>query len=232
MIVQSWADVLQQSFYNLLQSVVAFTPNLLFAIVIFLVGWFVGVLVGRIIAQAVRSLRVDHALRTAGVESVVQRAGYTLDSGAFLGALVKWFIIIWVLIVALQMLGLTPVTLFLQQVVISFLPQVIVAVLILLVAAVIAEVAQGVVTGAARAAGIRSAGFAGTMTRWAIWAFAIIVALSQLGIGAQYFQTLFMGIVVALSLAFGLAFGLGGQDAASKFLERTREDMRHKSHTG
>ncbi len=232
MIVQSWADVLQQSFYNLLQSVVAFIPNLLFAIIIFLVGWFVGVLVGRIIAQAVRAVKVDHALKTAGLEAVVQRAGYNLDSGAFLGGLVKWFIIIWVLIVALQMLGLTPVTLFLQQVVISFLPQVIVAVLIILVGAVIAEVAQGIVTGAARAAGIRSAGFAGTVTRWAIWSFAIIVALSQLGIGAQYFQTLFMGIVVALSLAFGLAFGLGGQDAASKFLERTREDMKHRNHNG
>jgi len=231
MITPSLPQVLQQSFYNLLQSVVAFLPNLLFAIIIFLVGWFVAVLVGRIISQAVRAVKVDHALKTAGIEGVVNRAGYQLDSGAFLGGLVKWFIIIWVLIVALQMLGLTPVTLFLQQVVISFLPQVIVAVLIILVGAVIAEVAQGVVTGAARAAGIRSAGFAGTVTRWSIWAFAVIVALSQLGIGAQYFQTLFMGIVVALSLAFGLAFGLGGQDTAAKFLERTREDMKHK-HNG
>ena len=124
------------------------------------------------------------------------------------------------------MCGERPVTLFLQQVVVSFLPQVIVAVLIILIGAVIAEVAQNVVMGTARAAGIRSAGFAGTLARWSIWIFAIAVALSQLGIGAQYFQTLFMGIVVALALAFGLAFGLGGQEAAARFLEKTREDLR------
>ena len=225
MYFQTWASVLQQSFSSLLQSTVAFIPNLLFAIIIFIIGWFLGSIVGRVIAQAVRVAKVDHALKSAGVEDVVKRAGYSLNSGAFLGGLVKWFIIIVFLMASLQVLNLTAVTLFLNQIVLSFLPAVIVAVIILLVAAVIAEVMQGVVVGAARAAGIRSAGFAGTVTRWAIWGFAIVIALSQIGIGAQYFQTLFMGIVVALSLAFGLAFGLGGQETASRFLERTREQI-------
>jgi hypothetical protein len=226
MIVQTWADVLQQSFYGLLEGVVAFIPNLLFAIVIFVVGWFIGSILGRVISQAVKAVKVDHALKTAGVEDVVNRAGFSLDSGEFLGGLVKWFVIIVFLLSSLQVLGLTQVTFFLQQVVLSYVPQVIVAVLILLVAAVIAEVAQSVVGGAARAAGIASAGFAGAVARWSIWAFAIIVALSQLGIGTQYFQTLFTGLVVALSLAFGLAFGLGGQETAARALDRMREQMK------
>ena len=230
MIVQTWADVWQQSFSNLLAGTVNFIPSLIFAIIIFVVGWFLGAFIGRIVAQAIRSIKVDQALRSAGVGDVVTRAGYTLDSGAFLGELVKWFIIIVFLMWALQVLALTPVTSFLALVVTSFLPQVIVAVLIVLIGAVIAELAQNVVTGAARAAGIRSAGVAGALARWSIWIFAIAVALSQLGIGSQYFQTLFMGIVVALAIAFGLAFGLGGQEAAARFIEKTREEM-HKGHT-
>lgn len=229
MIVQTWVDVLQQSFSNLLANTINFIPSLVFAIVIFVVGWFIGAFLGRVVAQAIAAIKVDHALRSAGVGEIVSRAGYTLNSGAFLGELVKWFVIIVFLMWALQVLMLTPVTLFLQQVVIGFLPQVIVAVLIVLIGAVIAELVQNVVTGAARAAGIRSAGFAGALARWSIWIFAIAIALSQLGIGAQYFQTLFMGIVVALAIAFGLAFGLGGQEAATRFIEKTREDM-HKGH--
>ncbi len=81
MIVQSWVDVLQQSFANLLASVVAFLPSLVFAVIIFVVGWFIGALVGRVIAQAVRAIKVDQALRSAGVGDIVSRAGYTLDSG-------------------------------------------------------------------------------------------------------------------------------------------------------
>ncbi len=225
MIVQQWGMVLQQSFYDLLVGVVNFLPNLLFAIIIFVVGWFIAALFCRVVMQAVNALKVDNALRAAGFEGVVTRSGYTLNSGAFLGALVKWFIILVFLMASLQVLNLIVVTYFLQQIVLGFLPNVIIAVLIILVAAVIAEIAQNVVTGAARAAGITAAGFAGTVARWAIWIFAILAALEQLQIAQAILQTLFTGIVVALALAFGLAFGLGGQDAASKFLEKTRKEM-------
>ncbi|MDE1925511.1 MAG: hypothetical protein KGH79_05080 [Patescibacteria group bacterium] len=228
MIVQNWAQVFQQSFYNLLYGVVNFIPNFLLAVIIFIIGWAIAILLDNIIEQAIKAIRVDHALKAAGVESVVNRAGYNLNSGKFLGVLVKWFVILVFFMTSLQVLQLSQVNYFLQQIVLSFIPQVIVAVLILLVAAVVAEVAQGVVAGGARAAGIRSAGFAGTVARWSIWIFGIIVALSQLGIATAYFQTLFTGLVVALSLAFGLAFGLGGQDTAARFLEKTREDMKGK----
>jgi hypothetical protein len=226
MVVQSWLGILQESFVNLFYGVVDFIPAFLFAVIVFIIGWVIAVLLGKVVAQVIRSLRVDHALRSAGVDDVVQRAGYHLDSGAFLGALVKWFIIVVFLIAALEVMGLTQVTYFLDQIVLFYIPQLIVAVLILLVAAVLAEAAQHVVTGAARAAGIVSAGFVGTVARWAIWIIAILAALTQIGVAPGILQTLFTGVVVALSLAFGLSFGLGGQEAAASFLGRMREEMR------
>lgn len=227
MIVQNWATVLQQSFNDMLAAVVNFIPNFVFAVIVFVIGWVIAWFVGNLIMQAVRAIKVDHALKTAGVDDVVARAGYRLDSGVFLGTLVKWFIILVFLIAALQILNLSQVTFFLQAVVVSFLPNVIIAVLILLVTAVVAEVAQGVVAGSARAAGITAAGFAGAAARWAIWIFGILAALSQLQIAQGILQTLFTGVVVALSLAFGLAFGLGGQDAASNFLAKIRSEIKH-----
>ncbi len=228
MIVQNWVTVLSQSFNNLLWGVVNFLPNFLFAVIIFIIGWFIAVWVGWLIAEAVKALKVDHALRSAGVDDVVSRAGYHLNSGRFLGELVKWFIIVVFLVAALEVLGLAQVSYFLEEVVVGFLPNVIIAVLIILVGAVIAEVAQGVVTGGARAAGITAAGFAGTVAKWAIWIFAVLAALEQLQIAQGLLQTLFTGVVVALSLAFGLAFGLGGQEAAAGFLNRVRENIRNR----
>ncbi len=230
MIVQTGASALQQSFYNLLWNTVNFLPALLLALIVFILGWFLATWLGWVVAEATRALRVDHALKQAGIDDVVSRAGYHLDSGAFVGGLVKWFIILVFLIAALQILGLTQVTFFLQQIVIGYLPNVIVAVLILLAGAVIAQVAEGVVSGSARAAGIAAAGFVGTMARWAIWIFAVLAALSQLQIAQAILQTLFTGVVVALALAFGLSFGLGGQEAAARFIEKTREEMR-SNHT-
>ena len=226
MLVQSGVSALQQSFYSLLWNTVNFLPVLLFAIIVIVIGWFVAVWLGWVVAEALRALRVDHALRQAGVDEVVSRAGYRLDSGAFLGALVKWFVILVFLLTTFQVLGLTQVTFFLQQIVIGFIPNVIVAVLIILAAAVLAQVASGVVSGTARAAGVAGAGFAGTLARWAIWVFAVLAALNQLQIAPVLTQILSTGVVIALALAFGLAFGLGGQETAARFLEKTRDEMR------
>jgi len=224
MIFSQWSATLQESFNNLLWAAVNFLPNLVLAIIIFVIGWFLGVLIGRVIAQAIRAIKVDHALKAAGVEEVVNRAGWQLNAGEFIGALVKWFIIIVFLLAALSVMGLTSVTMFLQFGLLPYLARVIVAVMIIAIAAVVAEVAQSIVSGSARAAGVSSAGFAGTVAKWAIWIFAILAALDQLGV-TPFVQTIFTGVVVALSIAFGLAFGLGGQEAASRFIERTRNDM-------
>jgi len=225
MFLTRWADVLNLSFQNLFYGLVEYIPNLLIAVIIFVLGWLIGAGLGRVVAQVVNSLRVDQALRAAGVERVLERAGFSLNSGAFLGMLVKWFFILVFLVASLEVLGLTQVTMFLTAVVLGYLPRVIVAVLILLVAAVIAEAAQRLVAGSARAANLRSANFLGSMTRWAIWIFAVLAALDQLGV-TPFVQTLFTGVVVALALAFGLSFGLGGQQAASRFIDRMQSEMK------
>jgi small-conductance mechanosensitive channel len=110
--------------------------------------------------------------------------------------------------------------------VLGYLPQVIVAVLILLVAAVVAEAAEQVVVGSAKAAALKSAGFLGKVARYAIWIFALLAALAQLNVATLFVQTLFTGVVIAVSLAVGLAFGLGGQQAAARYLEHLQQDFR------
>jgi hypothetical protein len=229
MILETWSDVLVRSFQDLWVGVVNFLPNVVVATVVFVVGWIIGAVLGKVVAQIVRAVKVDNALRGAGVEEVLRRSGFALDSGRFIGSLVKWFIIIVFLVASFDVLGLSQVNVFLQQVVLLYLPQVIIAVLILLVAAVIAEAMQHVVVGAARAAEIKLANFLGSVTRWSIWIFAVLTALYQLGVAAPFVQTLFTGFVIALSLSIGLSFGLGGQHAAAQYIEKLRKDLSHRS---
>lgn len=226
MFLTTWADVLQSAFVGLFYGLVAFIPELVVAVIIFIIGWLVGAGLGRIVAQIVQSLRVDQALRQAGVERVLERAGFTLNSGAFLGALVKWFFIVVFLLASLDVLHLTVVSTFLATVVLGYLPEVIAAVLILLVAAVVADVMQRVVSGSARAANLASANFLGAVAKWAIWIFAILAALAQLQVATVFVQTLFTGVVVAIALALGLSFGLGGQAAAARYIEKVREQIK------
>ena len=230
MLLNTWTEVLALSFQNLWVGVVGFVPNLVIAIIILILGWLVGALFGRAIWQVFKSLKVDDALRRAGFDSFLRRGGIDLDSGAFVGGLVKWFVIVMFLIAALDVLGLSQVNLFLQEVVLGYLPQVLAAALVLLAAGVIGDVTGRVVVTGARTAGIDSAHFVGVVAKWAIWIFAILVALSQLGIAVAFSQTLFTGIVIAVSLALGLSFGLGGQETASRFIEKIRGEISGKNH--
>jgi hypothetical protein len=229
MLLETWTQVLNRSFQDLFFGLVTFIPTLIVAIAIFVIGWLIGAALGRVVAQVISSLKVDAALRSAGIEAPLRRAGIELSAGKFLGALVKWFFVVVFLVASFDVLGLTEVNRFLSDVVLGYLPQVIVAVLILLVAAVIADVMQKVVTGAARAASMRSANFLGSVTRYAIWLFAILVALDHLRVATGFVQTLFTGIVVAVSLALGLAFGLGGQQEAARYLTKMREEISDKN---
>ncbi|MCK5021678.1 MAG: hypothetical protein KAR54_00310 [Candidatus Pacebacteria bacterium] len=225
MILQTWGEVLSQSFLNLWMVIVSFVPNLIVAIVIFIAGWVAGVLFGRVIERIIRSLGVDKVLRSAGVEKTFNKAGFRLDTGAFIGALIKWFIIVVFLIASFDVLGLDQVNLFLQQVVLLYLPRVIVSAIILLVAAVIAEVTENLVRGSAKAAGVKQARLLGVISHWAILIFAGLMALYQIGVAATFVQTLFTGFVVALSLAIGLSFGLGGKNAAADVIDEFRKKI-------
>jgi hypothetical protein len=172
-----------------------------------------------------KMIKFDEALQKAGFEGFMKRAGLNLNSGHFLGAIVKYFIIIVFLVASFDVLGLNQVTIFLQQIVIGYLPQLIIAVLMLLVGGVVGDVLSRIVVASARSANLSQANFLGSVSKWSVWIFAVLVALSQMGIAGAFIQTIFTGLVVAVSLALGLSFGLGGQRAAEESIKKIQESI-------
>ncbi|RJQ36741.1 hypothetical protein C4552_02510 [Candidatus Parcubacteria bacterium] len=223
MAFQTWGQIITESFRQSWMAVGNFIPLLIGAVVVFLIGWIVAVALGTLVEQVIRALRVDAALQKLEVEKALERGGVRLNTGAFVGALVRWFIIIVFLLAAANILGLTQVSVFLSQV-LAYLPNVVVAALIIIIAAKIAEVVERSVRASLEAAGLRGA-FVGVMSRWAIWVFAVVAALLQLGVATILIQTLITGLVAMLALAFGLSFGLGGKDAASSAIDRMRREL-------
>lgn len=221
--VSAWADSLREAATTLSTGAAEFVPKLIIAFIIIIFGWIIGAILGRFVGQIIRSMRVDSILKSAGAEETLAKAGFGLNSGKFVGNLVKWFIIVVFLVAAFDVLGLSEVNDFLRSV-LDFLPRVIVAVLILLAGAVIAESMQKIIVGGARAADLDSAPFLGATAKWIIIIFAILIAMDQIAILEGFSQILFMGVVGMMTIAGGLAFGLGGKDAAKRYVERIERD--------
>lgn len=199
--------------------IMRFLPELLMAILVLVVGWIIGGVVSGVVRKGFKVLRLDDALDKAGVDSLSQKAGYDFKPGHFVGALAKWFVIIAFALVAFDILNLGSVTIFVREVILGYLPNVFAAVLILFASVLIANVASKTLAAALRTGGGSRPDFFGKIAYYLVIAFGILAVMNQLQIADELVQTLFTGIVFALSLGIGLAFGLGGKETAARYLE-------------
>lgn len=222
----TWGDVFSRSLQDLWMGFVQFAPKLILAIVLFIIGWVLGSLVARAFEQVLGALKVDKLLSSVKADDLLRRAGMTLNTGYFLGEVAKWFIVLVFLLPSLDLLGLDSIRMFLVDDVLGYLPHVIVAAFILIIASVVSGAVAKLVAAGTRAMGLNSANMLGTVAKYAVWVFAFIFALSELGVAEGYMGTLFAGIIAMLALAGGLAFGLGGRDAAARVLAKVGEETR------
>ncbi|HEU0085568.1 MAG TPA: hypothetical protein VFQ59_01265 [Candidatus Paceibacterota bacterium] len=224
----TWGDVFNASLQELWWGFIQFTPKLLLAIILFIIGWVLGNLIAKAFEHVFGALKVDNAFRSLGLENLLHRAGMKLNTGYFLGQIVKWFVIIIFLLPSLNLVGLDYLASFLRYDVLGFLPRVIVAAFILIIAAYVADFASGAVSASAKAVSVSSARTLAAIAKYAVWIFALIIALGQLGVAEAYMSILFTGIVAMLALSGALAFGLGGKDHASRLISRLGEEVSNR----
>jgi hypothetical protein len=224
MLIQTWSQVFLLSLEGLWYGFIAIFPKILLALVIFIIGWIVASTLGSLVTAGVDALKLDRLFKNAGTDSALARAGIRLHIGKVFGELVKWFIIVVFLVASLNILGLDQVTIFLQEV-LAYIPQVIIAALILVAGTIVADFARKFVSASAAVANVRSSRMLGTIVYYAIWILSVVTALDKLGIFGYFGQILFTGLVVMFALAFGLSFGLGGKDAAGRFVNRIADDL-------
>ncbi len=104
-------------------------------------------------------------------------------------------------------------------------PRVLAAGLILIAARAIAFAIAGMVNGAFEGSGARMRGQVSSLGRTLVYAVAIVLALSQLGVETTILSIIVAGVVFAGALAFALLVGLGGRElggelAAGRYLHR------------
>ena len=224
----TWGDVFNASLQDLWLGFAQFTPKLVIAVVFFVVGWVLGSIIAKSLEQVFGALKVDNLLKSVGADNFFRKAGMNLNSGYFVGQVVKWFIVIVFLLPSLNLVGLDSIEAFLKDDVLGFLPRVVVAALILIIATIIAEGVSKTVSASARTISLTSANMLGAITKYAIWIFALIIALGQLGIADYYMNVLFTGIIAMLSIGGALAFGLGGRDAAAILIAKISDEVFHR----
>src|SRR3989344_5398905 len=138
------SDIVRSSLLTLWGGVALFVPRLVAAVVVFLVGWLIAVLLAKLAYHIVRVVHLDDALAKVGFRKAWEHSGFKLNTPVLFYELVKWFFVIVFLMAATNILGLGEVTNFLRTVV-FYLPNVIVAAVILLIGILVAKFLEGLV---------------------------------------------------------------------------------------
>ena len=214
----SFTDTLVGSFRDAFSMVVSAIPRILGFIIIVAIGWFVSTLLARAVVGLLRAIRFDELMQRSGLADFVAKMGTGIDSAGLVAAVVKWIVRLVVLLVAFDALGLPAVSDVMRQLLL-WLPDLVVAIFVLFIGGIAARALGNVVRGATAESGFANPETLANVARTSVWAFAIVVAINQLGIATNLINTLFTGFVGALAIALGLAFGLGGRDLASRTLE-------------
>jgi hypothetical protein len=219
--INDWGDAVLLALTNALNTFLAAVPGVIGALLIILIGWVLSGILGGLVARALRLVGADRLFAEHG-QGVYPARAMKYPPSQVAGELTKWVIRIVFLIAAANVLGMPQVSELLNQVLL-WIPNLIVAVVILLVAPLLARFVRGTVETAAEGMGFTNGALLGRIAQIAIIAFAVIVAIDQVGIAADLVNTLFVGLVAAFAIAFGLAFGLGGRDVAAQITQQWYE---------
>jgi len=225
--VQNWSLITLEALQTLWQGFLLFLPKLIGAVFVFLIGWFVALAVGKLIAGVLKKIKLDRLFEKTGWKEALEKAEIKVSVSEFIGEIFRWILVIVFLLAAVEILGLTQFAEFLKGIVL-WLPNLIVAVAIFVVAIIIADILEKVVKASVKKIEVGYAGFFGALVKGAVYVFAALAILLQLGITPQIVNALIFGLIATISLALGLAFGLGGKDAAAKFIEEIRKKISEK----
>ena len=187
-----------------------------------LAGWIIASLIEKAVVALLRAVRFNVLAERSGLSGYIQKSNMKDDAAGTIGLIAKWFVRLIALVVAFNALGLLAVSQILHQL-LMWLPNLVIALVVLVIGGIAANALGNVVLGAATEGDVERPDFLAKVARYAVWAFAVMVAINQLGIATSLINILLMAGAGAVALALGLSFGLGGRDTAAAIVRRWYE---------
>jgi hypothetical protein len=192
------------------QALIAF----LIAVAMVAAGYLIAVALSRLVLWLLRALRFNEGMR-----NVLGAGGAPLrhEPAALAAWFVHWTVMVLAIMLAADVLGFE-LTRAVADRLRDILPRVIAATIVLAVGVAIAMLMGGVTRSLFAGGGFRGSRWRGQVVTAVLTGFAVLLALEQLGLAAQFIIALGLTVVGGLALGAALAFGLGCRDLARDFI--------------
>jgi hypothetical protein len=204
---------------------IAWLPNLLAAIVILLIGWIIGRLLGKGVAALVDRLGVDDALaRTSVGKAINQQYGGAGAKGivAFFDLIVRWFVYLIAIVAAANALNLTFLTALITAI-LAYIPFIAAFVIILIVGFIVIDWFCDFLRNLGAAQQISMIQPLITVLQAFLYFVLIILALQQLKIDLTIIYVLITPVAWGIGIGVGAAIAIfcwfGLRDRAPEMMD-------------
>ena len=185
--------------------------SLVLALFVLLLGWVVSALAAWLVRTVLRAARFDDGVRR------VLGAPPGPEPATFVSWLVQGTLLAVAVLLALDLLGFE-LGASLSARLADVLPRLVAAAVLLAIGMLVAMLLGAITRRVVASSGLRGARWRGQLVAGVVTTFAVLLALDQLGIAAQFVLAIVVVLLSGAALALGLAFGLGCRDLARDFV--------------
>ena len=184
-------DTLVASFNEVVNDLVTALPALIGALIILLVGYIVAKIVSGVVRRLLVRVGADRRFAEHGADVYGQNAN-TMKPSTIGASVTFWVLILVFVVAAANFLGWPQVSQLINDF-LAWLPNLIVAIIILVAAPIVGRLVRRAVEGGSDQLGMTSGRMLGRIAEIAVIAFAVLIAINQVGIATDLVNILFIG---------------------------------------
>ena len=208
-------DVIARPATNMLNKIMEALPNIFMAAAILIVTFYVVRMVANIIKGLIENTQINQLPAKVGLqETMGDKKISDLVSYAII-----FFAMLFAAIAAADLLGFEPISAIITMF-IAFGANIILGAVILFIGFWLANIIAGVVERSEQ-----GSQFLANIVRVLIMGLVLAMGLKAMGIADSIVNLAFGLTLGAVAVAFALSFGLGGQEAAARFLRKMQDKM-------
>lgn len=227
MTISQWGTQTRDIVQNVWDRIVTFTPNLVGAILIMVVGVIIGWAIGYVVTRILQAARIQSLAEESKFDELLKKAKIRSDLAEISGSFVKWLIILVFIVPAANVLQLTGVQNFFGGV-IHFVPIVLGVAVFVSFGVIFTDLIAKLVRAASDSLGFTTSKLVELVVRWTFYISFIIASMFALGVPQEFTVIMFIGVTAALAIGIGLSAGLGGQDHFNDLMKRIRSELKNK----
>jgi hypothetical protein len=205
--------VFQEIFDKLVNSAISFVPNLLGAIILLIIGWILGVIVGKVSKEILRRIKIDMYISKKP----------TFKFSNIISTILSWTIYLIFIREAVNVLAL-PTLVEAIGIIISFLPGIIGAIIVLMAGYAVGEYVRKQIEESE----ITYSDIISKVVFFLVIYISIAIALPMVKIDPFLINALLLILVGTIGLGISIAIGLGLKDVIAELAKKYVKTKRLK----